>query len=211
MMARTGRRPGKQDTREAILTSAREAFSERGFDGASIRAIASAAGVDPALVHHYFGPKEQLFLAAVNIPIDPASAVTRVLTGDPDQLGQRLVRQFLSVWDSPVGTTAAALFRSSLHNEWTGRLLREFIVTQVLRRVIAQRGLERAEAELRVSLVASQMVGLAMTRYLLQVEPMASAPAEQIVTLIGPTIQRYMADDLPGLADLADPPQTPAP
>src|SRR5436190_21555417 len=105
-MVRTGRRPGNQDTREAILTAARDAFAERGFDGASIRAIATTAGVDPALVHHYFGNKDQLFLAAIEAPINPAELLERVAAGDPSDVGERLVHTFLSVWDSPAGSAA---------------------------------------------------------------------------------------------------------
>src|SRR6266566_170590 len=101
-MARTGRRPGNQDTREAILAAAREAFAERGYDRVSIRAIATSAGVDPALVHHYFGTKDQLFLATVDAPIDPGEILPKILAGERDELPERLVRTFLSVWDHPV-------------------------------------------------------------------------------------------------------------
>ena len=99
-VARTGRRPGHQDTREAILAAAREAFAERGFDGASIRLIAAGAGVDPALVHHYFGTKDQLFLDAMQAPIDPAQIIPQALAGGVDGVGERLVRTLLGVWDS---------------------------------------------------------------------------------------------------------------
>ncbi|HEY0689801.1 MAG TPA: helix-turn-helix domain-containing protein, partial [Kribbella sp.] len=102
-MVRTGRRPGKQDTREAILFAAREAFAERGYDAASIRVIAAAAGVDPALVHHYFGTKDQLFLDAMRVPVDPTMVIPMVLAGGIDGVGERLVRNLLTVWDSPVG------------------------------------------------------------------------------------------------------------
>src|SRR6266516_7965980 len=124
-MARTGRRPGNQDTREAILDAARSAFSELGFDGASIRAIATSAGVDPALVHHYFGSKEQLFLEMMELPVHPNDFLPQVLGGGVDAVGERLVRTFLTVWDSPVGTTAAALMRSAVSHEWSARMLRE--------------------------------------------------------------------------------------
>src|SRR5262245_6863644 len=109
MPRRTGRRPGSPDTPQTILAAAREAFGERGFDGASIRAIATSAGVDPALVHHYFGTKEQLFLETVQMPIDPREFLPHVLAGGRDEVGVRLVTTFLRVWDSPVGTAAAAL------------------------------------------------------------------------------------------------------
>src|SRR6266545_3836915 len=113
-MARTGRRPGNQDTREAILAAARATFADRGYDRASIRAIATSAGVDPALVHHYFGTKEELFLATVNAPIDPREVIPEILAGSRDEIGERLVRMFVRVWDSPTGTAAAALLRSAM-------------------------------------------------------------------------------------------------
>ncbi|HEX2772729.1 MAG TPA: TetR family transcriptional regulator [Micromonosporaceae bacterium] len=196
MARRTGRRPGNPDTRDAILTAAREAFAERGFDRASIRAIATSAGVDPALVHHYFGTKDQLFLEAMNAPIDPRELVPQVLAGGPGQVGERLVRTFLRVWDSPTGAAGVALLRSGVSNEWSARLLRELLTTQILRRVLAGLDLDPAEAPLRVSLVASQVAGMAMMRYIIKLEPLASAPPETIVAAIAPTVQRYVTGDL---------------
>ena len=198
MARRTGRRPGNPDTREAILTAARTTFAERGFDAASIRTIATAAGVDPALVHHYFGTKEELFRATVSIPIDPAELLPRVLAGGREEVGERLVRTFLTVWDSPVGTAAVALLRSAVSNQWTARLLREFLVTQILRRVLDQLDLDPAEVPLRGALVATQIAGLAMMRYVIHLEPVASAAPETLVATIGPTVQRYLTGDLPG-------------
>jgi AcrR family transcriptional regulator len=191
-LARTGRRPGNSDTREAILAAARTAFAERGFDKASIRQIATSAGVDPALVHHYFGAKDQLFLVTMEVPIDPAKLLPEIIAGDLDGLGERLVRMFLSVWDSPVGSTAAALLRSAVSHDRSARMLREFVTTQVLRRVVDQVGLDPADGPLRASLVASQMVGLAMARYIIKIEPLVSTPPQTLVTMIGPTIQRYL-------------------
>ncbi|GAB3142262.1 TetR family transcriptional regulator [Micromonospora sonneratiae] len=201
MARRTGRRPGNPDTREAILVTAREVFAERGFDGASIRAIAAGAGVDPALVHHYFGTKDQLFLTAMNAPLDPREVLPEVLTGPPDEIGQRLVRLFLRIWDSPAGTAGVALLRSAVSNEWTARLLRDFVVTQILRQVTTHLALDPAQAPLRASLVASQLVGLAITRYILRLEPLASTPAETLVTAIAPTVQRYVTGDLTDVFD----------
>lgn len=198
MARRTGRRPGNPDTRETILAAARATFAERGFDAASIRVIATAAGVDPALVHHYFGTKEELFRATVSIPVDPAELVPRVLAGGPDEVGERLVRTFLAVWDSPVGTAAVALLRSAVSNQWTARLLREFLVTQVLRRVVDQLDLDPAEVPLRGALVATQIAGLAMMRYVIRLEPVASAPPDTLVATIGPTVQRYLTGPLAG-------------
>ncbi|MER7331889.1 MULTISPECIES: TetR family transcriptional regulator [unclassified Micromonospora] len=196
MARRTGRRPGNPDTREAILGAARDAFAERGFDGASIRAIAAAARVDPALVHHYFGSKDQLFLAAMHAPVDPGELLPKVLAGDREGLGERLVRTFLGVWDSPAGTAGVALLRSAVSNEWTARLLREFLVSQVLRKVLDQLDADPAELPLRGSLVASQMIGLAMMRHVVRLEPVASAAPETLVAAVGPTVQRYLTGDL---------------
>ncbi|OLB66729.1 MAG: TetR family transcriptional regulator [Actinobacteria bacterium 13_2_20CM_2_72_6] len=197
-MARTGRRPGNQDTREAIVEAARKAFAERGYDRASIRAIATSAGVDPALVHHYFGTKDELFLATVNAPIDPATILPAVLAGDRDELPERLVRTFVSVWDHPVtGPAAVALVRSGLQHDWTARMLREFLTARVIRRVVRHLDLDPAEAPLRGSLVATQMIGLGIIRYVLKVEPLASAPPETVVAAIAPNIHRYLLEPLP--------------
>jgi AcrR family transcriptional regulator len=201
MARRTGRRPGKPDTREAILAAARETFAERGFDGASIRAIATGAGVDPALVHHYFGTKDQLFLAAMNAPVDPRELIPQALAGGREEVGERLVRLFLSVWDSPAGVAGVALLRSAVSNEWTARLMREFVVTQILRRALEHLDLDPKEAPLRASLVATQMAGLGLVRYILKVEPLASAPAETVVAAVGPNVQRYITGDLSAAFD----------
>jgi AcrR family transcriptional regulator len=183
-----------------VLAAARAAFAERGFDGASIRAIATAAGVDPALVHHYFGTKDKLFLAAVEAPADPEDFLPEVLAGGRDELGAHVVRMLLRVWDGPARPAGLALVRSAVGNEWGARMLREFLVSQVLRRVVATLDLPAAEAAARGSLVASQLVGVVMTRYVLGVEPLASASAEQVVAAVGPTVQRYLTGDvdLPG-------------
>ncbi len=200
-MARTGRRPGKQDTRKAILDAARDAFAEGGYDQASIRAIATAAGVDPALVHHYFGNKEQLFLATVALPLNPADVLSQVVAGRVEDIPERLVRAFLGVWDHPVkGPAAAAVVRTALQHEWSTRLLREFLVTQILRRVVSIRNdLDPEAARLRATLAASQMLGMAIIRYVLRVEPMASAPVDQLVAALVPTLRRYIIEPMPEL------------
>jgi len=199
LVRRSGRRPGNQDTKQSILESARTAFAEIGYDKASIRAIAAAAQVDPALVHHYFGTKEKLFLASMNSPINPAELVPAAMAGPRDQAGERLVGLVLSVWDSPAGTAAVALLRSAMSNEWTARLMREFVVTQVLRYALAELGIDEKEAPTRAALVATQIGGLALVRYVLKVEPVASAPAEQLVAALAPSVQRYLTGDLPGV------------
>ncbi len=195
-MPRTGRRPGNQDTRTAILAAARKAFAERGYDKASIRQIATSAGVDPALVHHYFGSKDQLFLEMMELPVNPNEFLPQVLGGGVDAVGERLVRTFLTVWDSPAGTTAAALMRSAVSHDWSARMLREFITAQILRRVVNSLDLDPKEGPLRASLIASQMLGLAMARYIVKVEPLASTPREELVAAIAPTIQGYLTRPL---------------
>ena len=195
-MRRSGRRPGNQDTREAILVAARAIFAERGFDQASIRAIATAAEVDPALVHHYFGTKDKLFLASLEMPVDPAELVPKALDGPREEAGERLVRLVLNVWDSPAGKAAVALLRSAMSNDWTARLVREFVVTQVLRKAISELGMDGEDAPLRASLVATQIAGLAMMRYVLKVEPVASQDPETLVRAIAPNVQRYLVGDI---------------
>jgi AcrR family transcriptional regulator len=158
--------------------------------------------VDPALVHHYFGSKEKLFLAAVEAPADPDELLPAVLEGGTAELGANVLRMVLGVWDGPGRSAGLALIRSAVSNEWTARLLREFIVGRVVRRVVGTLGLPRAEAEFRGTLVASQLAGLIVTRYVLQVEPLASATAEDLVAAVGPTLQRYLTGEvaLPGRA-----------
>jgi AcrR family transcriptional regulator len=199
VIRRSGRRPGNQDTKQSILEAARTVFAEKGYDSGSIRAIATAAEVDPALVHHYFGTKEKLFLACLNAPINPAELLPQAIEGPRDQMGERLVRLVLSVWDSPAGVAAVAMFRSALSNEWTARLLREFVVTQVLRKAAAEVSMNPAEAPMRAGLMATQIAGLLTARYVLKIEPIAGAPAETLVRAVGPNIQRFLTEPLPGV------------
>ena len=193
---RSGRRPGNPGTRDAVLTAARQAFAEKGFDGATIRGIASAAGVDPALVHHYFGSKDKLFLAAIEAPANPADLLPEALAGGRDALGHNVVRLLLRVWDGPMQPAALALVRSAIGNEWTAKLLREFLVSRVLRKVVSTLGFDPDVRAARASLVASQLIGLVMTRYVLRLEPLASASHDSIVAAIGPNVQRYLTGDI---------------
>ncbi|HET6392945.1 MAG TPA: TetR family transcriptional regulator [Blastococcus sp.] len=193
---RSGRRPGNPGTRDAVLAAARQAFAEKGFDGATIRGIASAAGVDPALVHHYFGSKDKLFLAAIAAPANPADLLPEALAGGRDALGSNVVRLLLRVWDGPMQPAALALVRSAIGNEWTAKLLREFLVTQVLRRVVGTLDMPVREREIRGALAASQLIGLVVGRYVLKLEPLASASPEWLIATIGPNVQRYLTGDV---------------
>ena len=197
MARRSGRRPGNQDTRASILEAARASFAEKGYDKASIRAIAGDAGVDPALVHHYFGTKEKLFLAVMNAPINPGELIPQALEGPREQAGERLVRTALGVWDSSAGAAALAVFRSALSNEWTARLLREFVVTQILRRAVGEIIEDPSEAPMRTALVATQISGTMVARYVLKIEPLASADADTLAAAIGPNIQRFLTEPMP--------------
>jgi AcrR family transcriptional regulator len=191
-----GRRPGGPDTRGQILTAARKSFADRGFGRTTIRAVAVAADVDPALVHHYFGSKDDLFLAALEIPVDPRALVPTVFDEGVAGAGERLLRLFLSVWDDPrTRLPLIALVRTSLVQEAPESLLQQGVLRMVLEPLRA--ALPVDEAERRVQLVISQMTGLVMTRYLLALEPLASMPADDLVAWVAPNIQRYLDGPLP--------------
>lgn len=179
-----------------MLAAARTAFAERGYDGASIRGIATAAGVDPALVHHYFGTKDQLFLAAVQAPADPDDLMPAVLAAPPEERGAAVVSTVLQVWDGPARPAILALVRSAVNHEWSAKLIREFVLTKIIRRVVGSVDMPVEEREARGALVASQVMGLVMARYVLQLEPLASAAPETVVAAIGPTVQRYLTGDV---------------
>ena len=191
---RRGRRPGGADTRDALLTAARTEFAERGFDGATVRVIADRAGVDPAMVNHWFGGKEALFTAALDLPIDPSTLVAEVVPGDPDRLGERIVERFLTIWDhTGGGRRLAALVRSVASHDVAARMMRQF-VGMFVRRVVSS--VAPDQVELRSALCASQLVGLGMVRYVLELEPLASADHATVVAAIAPTMQRYLTGPL---------------
>lgn len=193
--ASRGRRPGAPDTRAEVLAAARTSFAEKGFRGTTIRAVAASAGVDPALVHHYFGTKDDLFLAALEMPVDPREVLAPVVALGPDGAGERLLRTFLSVWDDPdIQVRLLAVVRSVL-SEDGATLLKEGFIPVVVGPVLAQLVADRPDV--RVPLVASQIVGLVVTRYLIALPPMATMPADDVVAKIGPVIQHYLTGDLP--------------
>ena len=194
-MARTGRRPGPSGTREAILEAARRAFAQNGYERTTIRGVAAAAAVDPALVHHYFGSKQALFVAAVRLPVNPVEAIGELLAADGNLTGEGLVRTFLSVWDHEANRSPLmALVRSAISDEQAAAMLREFITTEIFGLLV--RELDSPDAMLRVNLVASQIVGLIIARYIVRLEPLASAPAEVVAAAVGPTMQRYLTGDI---------------
>ncbi|MFI5797362.1 TetR family transcriptional regulator [Streptomyces sp. NPDC051677] len=180
------------DTRDRILTAAREEFSERGYEKTSVRGIAKAAGVDPALVHHYFGTKEQVFEAAVEVAFAPAlSAPEAVADGPLDQVGERFTRFVFGVWENPTTRKPLlAILRSAVNNDTAAAVFRRLVASQLLRRIAAQ--LDLPDAELRAELAAAQLVGCAMMRYVIKLEPLASADLEQIIARVAPVVQGHL-------------------
>jgi len=189
---RTGRRPGNPDTRQVILDAARATFAELGFTGASVRRIAAAAGVDAALVHHYFGSKEKLFLATVEVPIDLPRVISRISAGGIDGLGVRLVTTVLSVWESPAATSIVVALRSALADPARARMLREFVGRRLVGPLLRPLDLPAAEVDLRTGLLMSQVLGLITGRYLLAIEPLASLTVDELAVAAGATVQRYL-------------------
>jgi len=195
---RGGRRPGESGTREAILAAARCAFAELGYDRATIRGIAADAAVDPALVLHYFGSKDELFGAALEIPVEPGVVLERATAADPEKIGETVVRAFLAAWEPPESRQRlVAMVRSAMTNEVALGMVREYLGRRVFGPITQVLGLP--DAELRANLVGSQFIGLAMMRYISCIEPIASAPVEQLVAAIGPTVQRYLTGDIGSL------------
>ncbi|MFB7507748.1 TetR/AcrR family transcriptional regulator [Streptomyces broussonetiae] len=193
---RRGRPPRKESagTRDRILTAAREEFSQRGYEKTSVRGIAKVAGVDSALVHHYFGTKEQVFEAAVSAAVAPAlDAPVAIADGPLDGVGERLTRFFFGVWeDATTRTPLLAIVRSALNNDTAAAVLRRLIASQLLRRIAAQ--VDLPDPELRAELGAAQLVGVAMMRYVIRLEPLASADLEQIIARLAPVVQHHLTD-----------------
>ncbi|MER7177388.1 TetR family transcriptional regulator [Streptomyces mesophilus] len=180
--------------RDRILAAAREQFSERGYDKASIRSIAKAAGVDSALVHHYFGTKDEVFEAAIELTFEPAQVVVDTVGESVDGAGERFARFFFSVWENPATRTPLlAIVRSAVTHEAAAKVLRAFVMRRLIERVGAD--LKVPNPKFRAELAASHMVGIAMIRYVVKVEPLASADPEEIIALVAPTLQRYLTEE----------------
>lgn len=189
---RRGRpRAGQSDARERILTAAMDEFGELGYDGATMRGIAARAGVDAALVHHYFGTKADLFGEAVGAPMRPDLALPEILAGPTDEIGARIVRYLLVTWEDPdVRRRGVALLRTAIGNKLTTPLLAGFLSRELLSRIV--RTLQVEDADLRASLVASQVAGLIVARYVLRLPGLAEASVDELVGRVGPTLQRYL-------------------
>jgi AcrR family transcriptional regulator len=193
-----GRRAGDSGTRTAVLAAAKRAFGEQGYGATSVRAVAREAGVDPSLVLHFFGSKDGLFEAALELPFDPSALVPRLLAAGPvDELGERVVRTFVGVWDATPGQgPMLAMLRSSVAHADSAERLRGLLLRIVFRPLALGAGASDADADRRAALLASQVVGLAFARYVLHLEPLASAPADELVPLVAPVLQRYLTGEL---------------
>lgn len=194
---RPGRPPGASANREKILVSARELFARNGIGNTSIRAVASDAGVDPALVHHYFGTKEKLFTAVIDVSFDPAEILVPLRTTPVGELGRTLPALILPLWDSEIGAGLVAALRSGLLDGDTDifrSFLRDVVVSTLAARVDDPPG----TGIIRAEFAATQVLGVVMARHILRLEPMASLPVEQIVETIAPNLQRYFTGELPG-------------
>lgn len=192
---RRGPRPG-EDTRGRIVEAARQEFARAGYDAASLRGIARVAGVDPALVHHYFDGKGALFAEAVvalSLPYTPQQIVDRVVVGPREEVGRRVVGAFLGVWDAQ-GEAFAALVRSLASTEEVARGVQEFLAEEVFGRVARTLDPDAGAGELRlrVGLAAAQMMGLALARYVVRVPGVVDATPEQLVERVGPVLQGYV-------------------
>jgi AcrR family transcriptional regulator len=195
---RPGRPPGTSDTRERILVNARELFARNGIGNTSIRSIAAASDVDAALVHHYFGTKEQLFAAAVHIPIDPMQVIGPMREVPIEDLGLTLPSLLLPLWDSEIGSGFIATLRSLLAGDDVS-LIRSFLQDVITVEVGSRVDDPPGSGPLRVQFVASQLVGVVMARYILELEPFKSLPVQQIAETIAPNLQRYLTGELPAL------------
>ena len=190
-----GRRPGAPDTRAAVLAAARSSFAEKGFRGTTIRAVASEAGVDPSLVHHYFGTKDDLFLAAMELPVDPREVLAHVGDGPVEEAAERFVRALLGVWEDPAIQPVLLTVARRLLEPDGELLFSQGFLPVVVVPLGARLGLDQPER--RMSLVASQVLGLILMRYVLRVEPLASISRDDVIATFAPTLQRYLTGELP--------------
>jgi AcrR family transcriptional regulator len=193
---RTGRRPGATGTREQIAAAARERFAELGYERATFRAIASSAGVDPALVVHFFGSKEKLFREVMELPPAVSDALVRVADGPREDMGRRLAELIVAALESPeTRSIVLGRIRSASSHPDAAALVRE-TVTRDLARLAAAVTDDRPDT--RAVLIGAEVVGVALARYVVLVEPLASFPAESVVALLAPTFQRHLTEPLGG-------------
>jgi AcrR family transcriptional regulator len=191
-----GRRPGNADTRGEIVEAAKRVFADRGYDGTSLRGVARAAGVDPALVHHYFDGKAALFVAAMALPFDPRQVKEHA--AGPEYSGSRTIEGFLTMWDHAEGTGSsfASCLSAMAASSNVADAMREFVNERVWSVLRHNEGETEALRRRRTAMVSSQLMGLAFARYILRVPPMSTASPKQIGRWVGPTLDRYVKEPL---------------
>jgi AcrR family transcriptional regulator len=191
-MARIGRPRGKTDTRNEILAAARAMFADTGYDKTSVRDVAAAAGVDPAMIRHYFGSKAELFRATMGWPFEPAQIAARVTGGARGEIGERLTRVFFEAWEQPESRAPLlAILRGAATHDESAHLVRQFIQGQVYSEIAAS--LDQPDAELRIDLAMGQLLGLAYLRHILRVEPIASTPVADLIGRVAPVISAHLS------------------
>ncbi len=191
-----GPRGAGSDTRAEILSAAANVFVRDGYS-ASMRAVARAAGVDPAMVRHWFGSKVELFVTALRPAERDDPRLARLIEVPEEELGAAMVDQFLKLWDDPVdGVKMRTILRTAIAFDEVADSMRGVMLNDVMLQVLLARGYDEDEALLRASLVGSQMIGLAVARHLLGFSRLEEAPRAQLVEIYGPTLQRYLTQDL---------------
>ena len=196
----SGRRPGTSTTRQDLIDAGRVVFAERGIAGATTRLIAAEAGVDPAMIQHHFGSKDGLFQVVVAFPVDPAKVLAPMFTAPPEEAGRTLLGLMLATWDSEAGAGLLALLRSATQDPVFAEQTREYLLRRAILPIVGRLAPDPRPdlvAE-RAALVASQVAGLMLARYVLRLEPLASADHDWILERIAPTVQRYLMGPLPG-------------
>lgn len=193
---RRGRRAGDKGSRGQILATARRLFAEHGFEGTSLRLIAREAHVDPAMIHHFFAGKDELFALSVELPADPSTVLAGLDRRDPSERAEALVRAVLGLWESPAQHSLLAFLRGTIGSKAKTAILGEIASQRILPRIMTGVAGTPEEVALRGNLVAAQLVGAVLMRYVVRLEPLASASREDVVRLIAPTIQHYLAGDL---------------
>lgn len=193
---RRGRRSGGTESREQILAAARLLFSENGFDGTSLRQVAREAQVDPAMVHHFFKGKDELFALSVELPADPDEVLAGVEDLGPSERAEAIVRAVLRLWEGPARHGILAFIRGTIGSTAKTALLREMLARTILSRIMTGVPGPAEEVTMRGNLIATQMAGLMLVRYVVRLEPLASAPPEDVVRMVAPNVQRYLTGNL---------------
>lgn len=192
---RSGRRPAESGTRSAIAAAARRRFATLGYDRTTLRSVAAEAGVDPALVTYFFGSKAKLFVEVVELPFEPAQVLPMVFETGPEGAGERLAQVLLAGLENPdVRQRLVGLVRAAASEPEAAAMVRELLARRMGAQTLAALGV--TDADLRATLIGSQVVGLVMARYIVAVEPLASLPPAAVAAAIAPNLQRYLTAPL---------------